>query len=263
MRTALAGMALIGLIGCSSSGSNGTTGSETTSAGTTGTSTASGTTGTTTAGSTGGTTGGSSTTGTTSAGSTGGTSGTGTTGTTTGGTTGALMVTDSRDGQSYPTVIIGTQMWLAANMNYEASSGSFCYGNTPSNCDTYGRLYTFSAAAQACPTGWHLPSDDEWKTLETTLGMAANQLDISGETTARGTTEGTALKVGGSSGFEAKLAGYVTGTSFYLLGTDGFFWTSTQVGTQVWRRHVDSSTSYLYRFENPPASFGISVRCVM
>jgi uncharacterized protein (TIGR02145 family) len=171
-------------------------------------------------------------------------------------------VVDARDGQSYDTVVIGTQTWLARNMNYEAPTGSFCYGNTPSYCTTYGRLYTFSAASQACPAGTHLASDDEWKTLETTLGMAANQLDIDGEITPRGTTQGTALKVGGSSGFEAKFGGYASGTAFYAVGSDGFFWTSSPANAgEIWRRHIDA-TPNLYRFQNPPASFAISVRCL-
>jgi uncharacterized protein (TIGR02145 family) len=257
MRMVFAGMALVALIGCSGSNSGGgtTTGSSTSSS--TGGSTAGSTTGSSTSSSTGGsTTAGTSSGSSTSSGSTGGTS-------TGGSTTGTASVTDARDGHSYPTVMIGTQTWLAANMDYEAPSGSFCYNNDTANCATDGRLYTFTAAAQACPTGWHLPSDDEWKTLETTLGMAADQLNIDGETTARGTNQGTLIKVGGFSGFDAKLAGYATGTSFYLLGTDGFFWTSTQAGSEVWRRHVDFSTAYLYRFQNPPASFAISVRCVM
>jgi uncharacterized protein (TIGR02145 family) len=173
------------------------------------------------------------------------------------------MVVDSRDGQTYPTVVIGTQTWLAKNMNYPTATGSFCYGGDPANCAADGRLYTWAVAATACPAGWHLASDDEWKTLETTLGMAADQLNTDGETMPRGTTEGTALKVGGSSGFEARLAGYATGPYFYALSTDGFFWTSTPSGSEIWRRHVDSSTPYLYRFQNDPASFAISVRCVM
>ncbi len=102
--------------------------------------------------------------------------------------------------------------------------------------------------------------------LETTLGMAKNQLDVSGEYTARGTDQGTQLKEGGSSGFEAKLSGYGNGPTnadFYDLGTDGYFWTSTPDGSQIWRRHVAESEAYLFRFENPPATFAISVRCLM
>jgi len=229
---AMAGLALVGFVGCS--GSSG-----------------------------GNTSGGTAATGTTSGGGSGTTSGASTTGT----STGAPSFTDMRDGQIYPIVVIGSQTWLAANMNYATDGGaSYCYMNTSSNCDTYGRLYTNGAAQTACPAGWHLASDSEWMTLETTLGMAQKQLDVSGEYTPRGTNQGTQLKEGGSSGFEAKLSGYGNGPAnadFYDLGTDGYFWTSTPDGTQIWRRHVYNAAAYLYRFENPPATFAISVRCLM
>lgn len=72
--------------------------------------------------------------------------------------------TDSRDGQSYKTVKIGSQVWMAENLNFKTEQ-SFCYENRQYNCDAYGRLYTISAALNACPVGWHLPAVQEWETL--------------------------------------------------------------------------------------------------
>lgn len=72
--------------------------------------------------------------------------------------------TDSRDGKTYGTIEIRFQPWMTTNMNVKLP-GSFCYENDESNCEQFGRLYTWDAAQKACPEGWHIPTFDEWKEL--------------------------------------------------------------------------------------------------
>ena len=84
---------------------------------------------------------------------------------------------DARDGQSYKTVKIGDQWWMAQNMNYADSvktpsllNGVWCFPYQHESCDEIGRHYTWHAAKGACPDGWHLPSGEEWKKLIDTVG---------------------------------------------------------------------------------------------
>lgn len=81
---------------------------------------------------------------------------------------------DDRDGQSYKTVKIGDQWWMAQNLNFETVN-TWCGGgsDTPEvegDCSMYGRLYTWAVAKSVCPTGWHLPSKTEWETLIIAVG---------------------------------------------------------------------------------------------
>lgn len=77
-------------------------------------------------------------------------------------------VTDARDGQKYPLIGMGAQLWFAANLNY-ATDSSWCFNESAENCDKYGRLYRLAEAAAVkedsllCPKGFHVPDKDEFE----------------------------------------------------------------------------------------------------
>ena len=154
-------------------------------------------------------------------------------------------MTDSRDGQMYKTVTIGTQTWMAENLNYKTDS-SFCYNNGESNCTKYGRLYTWAAAVGklesecgygytctlpsgniqgVCPSGWHLPSKTEWETLFDTVGgksMVGKVLK---------STSGWYDNGNGTDafGFSALPAGYrENNDDYYNEGVLALFWSSSE-----------------------------------
>jgi uncharacterized protein (TIGR02145 family) len=176
--------------------------------------------------------------------------------------------TDGRNGQSYNTTLIGNQCWMSQNMNYE-STNSWCYSNSASYCNTYGRLYSWDDAMAACPDGWRLPDDDEWKTLEMFLGMSQSAADA---TSWRGTDEGGKLKsLGGwyASGngtdnynFTARGGGYrSSGGSFNGITKDGVWWTATLNNNSPYYRYLNYGYSKIFR-STGDGNNGYSVRCL-
>ena len=168
-------------------------------------------------------------------------------------------ITDSRDGNVYKTISIGGQWWLAENLNYQTAS-SWCYKDNNDNCSEYGRLYSWSAANSVCPSGWHLPSDSEWKDLEMDLGMSLEDAEAIDQ---RGTDEGTQLKDNGSSGFDVLFGGIRDEDGIYtLIRTGGAFWTSSSYSaTQAWYRGFSDMESRIHRYYYDK-NMGFSVRCI-
>jgi uncharacterized protein (TIGR02145 family)/uncharacterized repeat protein (TIGR02543 family) len=165
-----------------------------------------------------------------------------------------FLFTDSRDGQIYKTVEIGEQTWMAENLNYETAN-SQCYGNDPENCATYGRLYSWNEAMNACPAGWHLPSLDEWNTLIVFAGGS--------------NMAGTALKAGppdwdgeDALGFSA-LPGGEFAVGGIDIGSGGTWWTATDYYSDDAAYYLGVLSDYAHVYINYDVSgLGHSVRCV-
>jgi len=103
---------------------------------------------------------------------------------------------DSRDGKVYATVKIGSQTWMAQNLEYRTKTGTRAWGDDMGNVKKYGYLYDWAAAREACPKGWRLPSDADWKMLELHLGMAPDEFEKN-----RKRAEGLGLKLKSATGW--------------------------------------------------------------
>ena len=188
------------------------------------------------------------------------------------------------DGNTYKTVTIGTQTWMAENLKVtkyndgiaipnvtdntawrELTTGALCdYDNTPSNSETYGKLYNWHAVntGKLCPTGWHVPSDAEWTELTDYLGGTS---DAGGKLKETGTTHWNSPNTGATNetGFTALPGGYrnFDGT-FYGVGTYGFWWSATEGSADsAWGRSMYYNGSYVGRDYNGK-ELGFSVRCL-
>ncbi len=175
---------------------------------------------------------------------------------------------DPRDGQSYNILEIGSQTWFIENLNYETSSSSW-YNNNSTNGYFYGRLYNWEDAITACPEGWHLPSDDEWKVLEMHFGMSQSDADTDGYREGdvglqlKSTIGWAILNGTNSSGFLATPGGVSEEYNFGELGNIGAFWTATEYDSDYpWTRVLSAYNDGITRDNNYYKELGLSVRCV-
>ena len=202
------------------------------------------------------------------------------------------IMTDSRDGLTYKTVTIGTQIWMAENLNYAytgvpysyngntSDSISLCYNNDVSNCTKYGRLYTWAAAMDSvgiwstngkgcgcgvectptypvrgvCPEGWHLPTQTEWNTLFTTVG---------GKSIAGEMLKSTSINGRDAYSFSALPAGYwFDGRRYFGENIYAYFWSSTEFySSRAYMMLLDynfaeAKLNYEFKYD------GFSVRCI-
>ena len=183
------------------------------------------------------------------------------------------------------TVTIGNQQWMRENLDVltyrngdiipqvtdptawaALTTGAWCYyNNDVANGAIYGKLYNWYAVNDPrglAPTGWHVPSDAEWTTLETTLGGAAV---AGGKMKTTGTTRWYAPNTGATneSGFAGLPGGYRNyNGSFFSVGSSGYWWSSSENGTvDAWYRYLGYNVGGITRSNDYKLS-GCSVRCL-
>lgn len=179
------------------------------------------------------------------------------------------VLVDERDGQTYKITKIGSQVWMAENLNYDYGDGSYCYGNNPAKCNQYGHLYTWDAAMNACPGGWRLPSNDEMETLLETVKLKVEQIVTQKKLNAE------PLKIGedkwynhlmglfDSIGFSAQFAGMYDGIFKEYKDTYGGYWSSTESDSYkayMLSIHYTDSDAKIVNYGTKGDAF--SVRCL-
>lgn len=213
-----------------------------------------------------------------------------------------LNIMADSEGNKYKTVKIGDQVWMAENMRStkdakgediviggEASDNTpYCYypDGDSKNVEKYGYLYNWEAAKRVCPSGWHLPTDEEWKQLEMTVGMSQSDADTYGfgergafAATLSGDTvwenSATAAAAGNMSadernslGFGALPAGGFYRSNYIDLGKGAYFWSATEPESDgynsnnyAYYRNMRFDSASIFRREDPKRN-GFSVRCV-
>ena len=173
----------------------------------------------------------------------------------------ATPILDTRDNHIYKTVKIGSQVWMAENLAFLPAVSKFETGSDQSrnyyvegyegvdviaakataNYSAFGVLYNWSAAGSACPNGWHLPSDQEWATLDTYLSKHGYVED--------------------GLGFNVLHVGLRINTGDSGIGDKVWFWSASVNRSYALARFVSPyrATGFRYPFSK---SYGFSVRCV-
>jgi len=195
-------------------------------------------------------------------------------------------ITDTRDGQTYKTVKIGAQTWMAENLNYETAD-SYCYNDSAKYCEKYGRLYTWAAAMDSagtwssngkgcgyektctptypvrgvCPEGWHLPTEAEFDTLFTAVGGLFTGKVL--KSTSGWVENGNGTDDYSFSALPAGYRGY--NGRFCNEGRNAYFWSSTEnyrYNYRAYYMYLDYHNEYA-DLDDDFRKFGeSSVRCV-
>lgn len=191
-----------------------------------------------------------------------------------------------QDGNTYKTITIGTQTWMAENLRtttytdgtsihkvtdsyvwMDAVVGAYCGYKNSNDADTiatYGYLYNWFAvdSGKLAPEGWHIPTYEEWMVLIDALGgmpIAGGELKESGTAHWEHPNE----RARNTIGFTALPGGYCAGIYFYSMGSKGYWWSSTEDWPDVKALVMDMNNGSVVMFKGDNKSYyGLSVRCV-
>ena len=188
-------------------------------------------------------------------------------------------MTDPRDGIVYKTTTIGGQVWMAENLNYfdiEGAASSikndWCYWDKPENCESAGRLYTWTVAQRICPEGWRLPTNEDWRALLTAVGAdSVNEILWTGSSKLKSIS---GWENDGSGTDDFGFTALPAGKRFFTKVQDGFsfhgcsalMWSSTQAengaaDTLAFQMSLDCSNDNIV-INTVKKIDGLSVRCV-
>ncbi len=197
------------------------------------------------------------------------------------------------EGNIYKTVKIGDQWWMAENLRVKKyndgssilevveldndsvwakqTEGAFYY-NDISSCFLYNG-FAVKDVRKVAPTGWHIPTDEEWKTLEKTMGMNAEEAN---NTAWRGANIGDKMAIKSSIGWPSTSILFGTNEFGFTAvpggnrGYDGyknkqasmaFWWSSTTIDNHLWYRYLDYQKTEVFR-QHIDKNYGFNIRCV-
>ncbi|MDX9846861.1 MAG: PEGA domain-containing protein [Tenuifilaceae bacterium] len=168
------------------------------------------------------------------------------------------MFTDSRDGRSYKWLRIGEQIWMAENLAYIPTNGKYwAYDNNNLNVFKHGYLYDWNTARNVCPSGWHLPSEEEWKKL---IEYAGSSSSIKLKSTTDWGRDGNGAD---ELGFSATPSGQFSSYGyFYDFKSKGYWWSSSSNANIYATYFSITNTEKQVMQRTASVLSGFSVRCV-
>lgn len=169
------------------------------------------------------------------------------------------ILMDTENNQYIIRLLKDNNLWMTDNLKLNVP-GSFCYDNNVSNCEQYGRLYTWEAAQKVCAMlgeGWRLPANEDWQKLAGSYAAMANDSGDARKIAYQSLTKN------GNAHFNAVLGGGRNPDGSYArLEAHGFYWTTTQDSSNAWFANFGKGSQALYHQDGGEKARAFAVRCM-